>query len=276
MTTTGNPQDNNPYAAPSGAVFSATASMNTEAGLRAAPAVLPWGAGRRWVPIAWQLFKRAPGKLIVITLLYLLVAIGLGMIPGVGDLSGSLLYGFWLVGWVVVYGKLAMNEPVPVVSLFDGFALPGRGKLLLLGLIYLGGLLALVAMCAVAVLGFTGINPFEGDFTQKLTALMVGSLPLVIAGLFVFLIGAFVIYAYVAYAPMLVVFHQVPVMQACALSAKGFFGNWRALTTFGLWMILWTIACVFTLFIGFLVLLPVMMGAVYVSYRQIFVEGDEF
>jgi uncharacterized membrane protein len=268
------PHDANPYAAPAGAVLLDSAVFNKESGLRDAPAILPWGAGSRWFAAGWQLFKRAPGKLVGIALLYVLLIVLMSLVPIAGDIASTLLSGVWVASWMIIFAKVSAGEPLPVATLFDGFVVPARGKLLMLGLIYLGGLVALMIVGLLAFLAVAGLNPLAADAEAQFVALFATQWPLLMFAVVFFFVAIFVIYAFIAYAPALLVFHEVPLPTACVLSARGFLGNWRAMTVFGLLAVLWALLGVLTFFIGFVVLLPVITGAYYVSYRQIFVEGE--
>lgn len=278
MSTTGNSQGNssqqyNPYAAPSGALVIDTTVFSKEDGLRSSPAVLPWGAGSNWFGNGWELFKRAPAKLLGITLIYLGALLCFGLIPGFGDIASTLLSGIWVAGWMVIFAKLAANESLPVATLFDGFVVPSRLRLLMLGLVYLAGLIAVIVVCTVLFVSFSGFNPFAEDALTQFSEVFFANVLLFFAVLALSLVGMFVLYAFIAYAPPLMVFHNVRLWDACAMSARGFLANWRALTVFGLLFLFWALVSMITLFIGMLVLLPVITGAFYVSYRQIFVEG---
>jgi len=268
------PRDANPYAAPEGAVLSDAVAHDSDAGLRGTPAILPWGAGSRWFAAGWQLFKRAPGKLVGIALLYVLLIVVMSLVPIAGDIASTLLSGVWVAGWMIIFAKVSAGEPLPVATLFDGFVVPARIKLLMLGLIYFGCMVALVLVGAIAFLVIAGFNPVAADAEAQFAAMFATQLPLLVFALVFLVVGVFVIYAFIAYAPPLLVFHDVPLARACTLSARGFLGNWRAMTLFGLLAVLWALLGVLTFFIGFVVLLPVITGAYYVSYRQIFVAGE--
>lgn len=268
------PHDANPYAAPAGAVLVEGDAFNKETGLRDAPAILPWGAGSRWFAAGWQLFKRAPGKLVGIALLYVLLIVVMSLVPIAGDIASTLLSGVWVASWMIIFAKVSAGEPLPVATLFDGFVVPARGKLLMLGLIYLGGLFATMVVGMLAFLAIAGFNPVAEDAAAQFASLFATQWPLLVFAVLFFFVAVFVIYAFIAYAPPLLVFHDVPLATACTLSARGFLGNWRAMTLFGLLAVLWALLGVLTFFIGFAVLLPVITGAYYVSYRQIFVAGE--
>jgi uncharacterized membrane protein len=72
------------------------------------------------------------------------------------------------------------------------------------------------------------------------------------------------------YAAPLVLFAGVPPVHSLKLSLKACLGNWLPLLVFGLILIPLTILASLPLMLGWLFLIPIVMIAIYASYRDIF------
>lgn len=247
--------------------------------LRAEPALLPAGAGAEWLGQAWELFKKAPALLIAMLVLYFVIGMAVGMVPVIGELFMSLTLGIWIAGWAITFDKLQRSEQITIGDLFAGFSHPQAGRLFVIGALYLGLFVSLVILTialAVAAFGIGGFSEFSGfsefgDMTQA-GAHISANLGIFFVLLLVVVSGIFLIFGYIAYAPVLVVMHDIPVLDACALSLRALLRNWLPMTVYGLIIVGLCFASVFTLFIGMLVIMPLMIGVGYVSYRQMFLE----
>ncbi|MFZ5755903.1 MAG: BPSS1780 family membrane protein [Pseudomonadota bacterium] len=269
-------EERNPYAAPRAPVLTpaGAAAEPGEGQLRAEPAKLRAGAGADWISAGWELFKSAPMLLVLVFVLYLVLSLAAAMIPVVGDLFMSLTFGLWSAAFYLMGDKLRRGESIGIGDLFAGFQHRQAGRLFGVGLVYVGlGAVLLVALFMVAMLLF-GINFFEAIMNDSgpgdLGALPWVSILLVITLL---LVGVFLILASVIFAPALVAFHDVPVLTACGMSLKAMLRNWPAMTIYGLIVVGLAIASIITLFLAWLVLMPLLAMAGYVAYRQIFVEA---
>lgn len=268
-------EERNPYAAPQARTVAA-AAVPAEPGidvLRAEPLRLPAGAGGDWLAEGWQLFRKNSLILALIGLLYIVVAMASGMVPLIGNLFMQLTFGIWSAGFYLIGQKLRRDEIVTVADLFAGFSHPQAGRLFMIGLVYLGGfLLVMLATGLLAVLLF-GLNFLQafmnGDGIAGLGALPWISLLLLLT---VFLVGMFLLLAAMLFAAPLVIFHGMEVLAACSLSLKAVLRNWPAMTVYGLIVIGLAIASIVTLFLAWIVLIPLLALAGYVSYRQIFLE----
>ena len=120
----------NPYAAPQASALSRPLAADPgNARLRAEPAKLAAGRGAEWVSLSWQMFRKAPGVLVAMMLLYFVLAILAGLIPVIGDLFMSLAFGLWMAGWAITMDKLHRGADVSVGDLFAGFSSPRAGSL---------------------------------------------------------------------------------------------------------------------------------------------------
>jgi uncharacterized membrane protein len=91
-----------------------------------------------------------------------------------------------------------------------------------------------------------------------------------LAGLLVMVLSIPVIMA-TWFAPALVYFHQMKPVDAMKASFAAGQKNWLPMSIFGIILMVAGFFAMLPLMLGFLLLLPIFCGAVYASYRDIFV-----
>lgn len=188
----------NPYAAPQASALSRPLAADPgNARLRAEPAKLAAGRGAEWVSLSWQMFRKAPGVLVAMMLLYFVLAILAGMIPVIGDLFMSLAFGLWMAGWAITMDKLHRGADVSVGDLFAGFSSPRAGSLFAIGAIYLGLFVVAVVFVAVLAVVLLGVTSFEALSSLDLTGMALSIAFLVT----LFLLLVFLLFAYQSAQP---------------------------------------------------------------------------
>ena len=75
------------------------------------------------------------------------------------------------------------------------------------------------------------------------------------------------------FAPALVFFHDMKPAAALRASFDAGAKNWLAMTIFGIFLMVALFFALLPFLMGLLLLVPVFSGAVYASYRDIFVEA---
>lgn len=226
---------------------------------------VPAGNGVVWFSRGWELFKQAPGVWIGIAIGFLLIMMLLAFIPVINFVA-NLIVPIFVGGIMLGCKALEDGEELRFNHLFAGFS-GYAGSLALVGLLYLAGMIAVVAIAGVlgAALGFGaaaagssgGMGMFVGMAVIMLVAVVL-MFPLAMA---------------VWYAPALVVFHEVPPFQAMKASFSVSLKNFMPFLIYGLVFIVLAILASIPVFLGWLVLMPVMYGSVYASYKDMF-TGD--
>jgi uncharacterized membrane protein len=149
------------------------------------------------------------------------------------------------VGGLQVCRQLAAGQAPTFADLAWGLR-ERRGPLLLLGAFYLAGWLALFAFYA---------------FVKGPLALFLPT----VAG-FAFLMAIW-------FMPVLVAFHDMPLLSALRASFSACAGNFAAFLAFGFVMMLLHFIALLPLGLGLPILLPVVIGAMHASYRDVFPES---
>jgi hypothetical protein len=250
--------------------------------------ILPARRGWRWLADGFALFKRNPPMLGMLVILYWLLLAFLGSLPLVGQALASVAMPALSVGVMGVCRALDRGETVDPLALFAGFRQRPR-PLLLLGTIYLGATLAVLAVTALADSGILlrlmlggGVQRAELDAPEVTAAAEIG-LILITPVLMAFW-----------FSPLLVAWQDFPPAKALFFSFFACWRNWRAFLAYGAAMLFWGIALPGILFgviaalmppgMNALVLLvsapflfiflPTVFASFYVTYRDIFTAAD--
>jgi uncharacterized membrane protein len=227
------------------------------------------GHGVQWISAGWALFLRRPGFWLLAALLQTLLVMLVLLVPLLGQVGAHLLMPILSAGLMVVAHRVEYNEPVTVAEVFTGFrehapAVVNVGVWYMLGwmlIVALGLLLGGGAALSGMAVGMethyewlgTVISVFGILLAVTISLLLV--LPLVMS---------------VWLAPPLAVFHDIPAMQAMKHS---FVASWRSLPAFIVAFFLVALMLFLTsltLGLGLLVVIPVMGGATYAAYRDLF------
>lgn len=233
------------------------------------------GRGWGWIVEGWQLFAKAPGMWIVILLIYLAISVVLSLIPFVGTLAHALLSPVLVGGMLYGAAALARGETLEIAHLFRGFQDQERmGPLVLLGAISVGGYV-LIALVLVMFMGGGLIMGATLDSTgaivppEAMGGLLAGAG--LVAVLIVVVIG-FVIAMALLYGTPLVMLAGQNAWPAAQDSIAACWINVLPLLVFGLIYLVLAVVAAIPLGLGFLILGPVTVCAVYASYREVFEE----
>lgn len=263
-------EERNPYAAPKVAVLSAAEPAPVAAGelvLLAEPRRCRAGEGADWVAQGWELFRRRWDVLLVMIILLWLLNALVGLVPFVGNLVMALFGPVLNAGLMLALRQVETGGKPTVGILFAGFSSPRLGQLILLGLASLLGMLLLFAAVGVPAVAMFGMGILGGEAPDP-ASLGIGLFLLLV----IFAVLLFAWIALIYFALPLVLFHEVNTGDALRMSLTATLRNWASLTLYGLMAIGLAIATVFTLFIGMLVVAPLLMAAYYRSYRAIFTQ----
>ncbi|HRD67684.1 MAG TPA: BPSS1780 family membrane protein [Candidatus Competibacter sp.] len=231
------------------------------------------GRGWSWIVEGWQLFAKAPGIWIIIVLIFMAISVVLSLIPVVGALAYTLLSPVLVGGMLYGAAALERGENLTIAHLFRGFQDQERmGPLVVLGLIGVAGYVAIV----LVIVAFVGSGLIMGAVMDSSGAIMppeaMGGL-FAGAGLIVLLIIAVIgvlIATALFYGTPLVMLAGQNAWPAAQDSVAACWINVLPLLVFGLVYMVLAVVAAIPFGLGFLVLGPVTVCAVYASYREIF------
>lgn len=239
------------------------------------PRLLAASRGAAWWSEGWRVFTAAPGLWIGMWIVFVILAIVVGIVPVLGQIALLFLWAF-VGGLLVGCHALARGEPLRFGHLFAGFQEGRLGPLVVLALINLlcGIALAIVLGAAMmALVGASGIAPFlSGDPTQMGVALLAGvGISLLVVVPLAIVLSAVIAMAF-WFAPPLVALNREAPFAAVGKSLRGAWSNVGALMLYGLIYIGLAIVASIPFGLGWLVLGPVFVGSLYASWREVF--GD--
>ncbi len=215
-------------------------------------------AAMEWFKKGWQIFMADPVAWVLISLLFLLITIVLMVVPLLGSLVYYLIAPALMAGMLRAAQDSLEGRQVRVEQLFSVLLEPtARQPMLMLGTILVAAnfLVSLLGLGAIGMVGghMGGMGLFGG-----LLALIVSVL-----------IGAAFFFA-----PVDVLFRNTPPVEAIKRSFSAVIGNIWAMTVFGVIYFLLSIIASIPLGLGWLVLVPVLMGALYMAYQEIYAGAE--
>lgn len=229
---------------------------------------LPAAQGWAWIKQGYVLFMKAPLLWMTLLIICLVAAMALSAIPVLGEPLVSLLTPVILAGLMAGARAVQQGEELELAHLFSGFHTNTSQLVTLGGITLVGQYLIFGAMLMVG--GGTLVSLMMNSDTvtdsNLITQAMEGAGFAVLVGavLFSLLMTA------MQYAPMLVYFNNVTPLEAMKLSLRAFGNNIGAMLMYSFTFVLLALLASMPLFLGWLVLLPVMFTSLYASYCDIF------
>lgn len=226
------------------------------------------GRGWDWIAAGWELFKKQVGMWIALLIVFLVVMAVLALIPLLGTLATTVLTPVFGAGLFVAARAVDEGRSLEFGQLFAGFREPFV-KLVLVGAIYLGS-----ALVIALVVGFaSGVSILAiSAGTVPEVATPAAALTLVLAFLIMFALLAPVLMA-IWFAPALVAFHGRGAIEAMQESFLGCLRNIMPFLVYGVVVLVLGVIASIPLFLGWLVLGPVLAASAYTSYKDIFIAA---
>jgi hypothetical protein len=226
------------------------------------------GRGWGWWPEAWALFMRSPLLWVALALI-VMVAFGVvGLVPLLGTLATAVLLPPVAGGWLIAARKVEGGGALEVGDLLAGFQGERMSPLLTLGAGLAGAMLIVVAfsmMLGAGALVGTAMGGMHRSGAGRMSLLGMGMLTMLVVFTFVI-----VSTAALWFAPALVVFRRIAPLDAVKASLRAVLRNWLPFLVYGVIQIGLSIVASIPFALGWLLLMPVMLLTVYVSYRDVF------
>lgn len=230
---------------------------------------VPAGSAFEWLKQGWATFMANPGIWIAMTVIFFVIFLGLSIVPLIGQLAANLLTPVFGAGLLLACKKVAENGTLEIPDLFAGFKTSNTSNLILLGVIYMAAMLAIMAVGVLFGGGSlaggmmmgnsaSGAGVAVGGMLVALLLTLVLTVPLVMAMWF---------------APALVTFNNMQPVPALKASFNACLKNMMVFLVYGLITLVLCFFAALPLGLGFLVLVPVLAGTLYASYRDIFVAA---
>jgi hypothetical protein len=224
--------------------------------------VVPAGAAMEWLQTGWAMFQEAPGTWIGIVLLYFLIIVLVSMLPIIGMLN-ALLSPVFAAGVILACETQHKGSAPTVSDLFAGFR-RHTGNLMLLGVLYMAGILAVVVVMGGGTAAMVPLLVTGGEQAAPPALIIV---PALAAALLLLPLG-FTLW----WSPALVAVHDMPSFDAMKRSLFACLRNWRALLLYGALAMVLCLVAIIPLGLGLLVVGPVLAISWWAGYRSIFLE----
>ena len=220
-----------------------------------------------WLKAGWGYFIGKPGVWIATSVVFIVMLFALGLVPVLG--WAVVLIGFPIMAAGMVLGchAQARGEPLRIEHLFAGLRVHA-GNLALVGVFYLLG--GLIAGFVSVIIG--GGAALTGYIIGALAGMGLGLISGVVLGSVAFSVMWVLLITALWFAAPLVVLRDTPPLDAMKLSLAACFGTFGAFVLLGVLIYVLIGVAMVPAGLGVLVLIPVLAGTLYTSYRDVF--GD--
>jgi len=254
----------NPYAAPRAHVQDAGTALAGE--FVAEGQSVPAGNGWSWIRDGFAMFREQPGTWILIVIVFVVIAIVMGLIPFVGSLALQLLTPVFTGGVMLGCRQIEEGGEFSVGTLFAGFSNRG-GQLVLLGLVGLLAIVLIVMATGLVFFGMGGLALFSGAATDQRAAIGFATMMLaVLVGLALSL----PVYMALWFSPALIALNDLPLGAAIKSSFSGCLRNMIPFLVYGVVLFVFLVLAIIPVLLGMLVMLPVLFASIYTAYRDIY------
>lgn len=223
--------------------------------------------GTQWLADGWRMFRAAPAIWIALTVVLFVIQVLLHLVPFLGGIASALLMPVFLGGLMAGCAAQERDEDLQFDTLFAGFR-ANTGNLITLGL------LSVAAMAAIALVAFLiGGGAMMGALWGGQMAPVAGA-TLAVGGMLM----AWLLVMALSVPLTMALWFAVPLVMlgnAAPLAAlKGSFSaclkNVLPFLVYGVVVFVLGFIAAIPFGLGLLVLVPVVVGSVYASYRDIF------
>ncbi len=224
--------------------------------------------GWAWWHAAWLVFIRNAGMWIVLALAMLVVFAVLGRLALFGRLVALLLLPVFMGGWMLTVRRV---EPagVPVLAdVFAGFQQRRLVPLLVLGVVLVASIAAVGL--TFSVLGMGAAFGLAGGALAYSVLGLLASLGVMLLALVAVALLSVMVGMALWFAPALVVLQGLAPVDALKASFLAQLKNWRAFLLYSAVYLVAALLATVPFGLGWLVLVPVGMTTLYVSYTEVF------
>jgi uncharacterized membrane protein len=229
-----------------------------------------------WMKTGWAWFRIAPVPWMGMTAVAFLALTGVGMVPMAGTLLVELMSPFMVAAFMSASRAAEEGQPVSYLHLGAGFRPEARVKLIIMGAVYLAGILLVDTLMrqmggeSFQQMAQMAQNP-KNMTPEQAQMIMSQAMPAMLTGLL--LMTPLIMATW--FAPALVLFDDFSASNAMWWSIWACTVNWRPILIYSLWMGLIAVAAMLVPFgLGLLVLMPWIMTSTYAAYRAMFIPPE--
>ncbi len=227
-------------------------------------ASLGWG----WLKCGWNLFARDYGTWFLMFILLALIGILLSFVPAIGSIALTVMMPVFMGSYMSAARTLETGGNITVGNLFTGFReKSSRNRLLVLGALYVVTEIVLLLVVFFLLGGPALMEASEDGTIDPATVVMTSGMSF---GMLLAMLAAMLVAMAFLFAPALVMLDGLSPVDAIKTSFTACLSNILALLVFGLIYTLLAILALLPMGLGFLILIPVTILAVYCAYQSVF------
>ena len=235
------------------------------------PIAAPAGRGAAWLFEGFTLFQKNWLAWIGVTIILFVIMIAVSIIP-LGSFLFNLIIFAFMGGLMVGCREADQGGEFNVGHLFAGFS-ENFGQYLLLGVIYSLGVLVIVILMLILLFVLLGGMGFLTDIqTGQFDKLLQYTAVILVASLVALLLYLPLVMAF-WFAPALVALGNIKAFDAMQKSFAGCLVNMVPYLLYGVVGLILSLLASIPLGLGWLILCPMIVASIYLSYRDIF-EGS--
>ena len=220
--------------------------------------------GAAWIGEAFTLFRQAPIAWISLCAGWIAITFALILIPFIGGVIANFLQPVFFASFAIAAYKQTQGERLVAGDLFAGFKRNMRA------LVNLGAILLLAEIAIFALMALLGL-PMSGagdrNFTLAEYIEVLKDKEWILATGFLLTV---VVKGAVWFAPPLIAFHGMTMIQAIRWSVFAAISNLGAMIVYGVLILVVFIAALIPWALGLIVVIPLMVISTYISYREVF------
>ena len=230
------------------------------------------GQGWQWIADGFTLFRKNPLIWIVLCIILLLFAVAMAAIPMLGQFVFTLLSPVLLAGLMVGCKALEQGEELEIAHLFAGFQ-KNPTPLVTIGGVYLVGQVLIIGV-AMLIGGSVMLDLLMGgkEFDQATLMNMMSSIML---ALLVAMALSIPLMMATWFAPLLVIFDDMPALAAMRLSFFACLKNFMPFLVYGIMLLVLAVVAAIPFGLGLFILVPTLFASIYASYKNIFARTSE-
>jgi len=229
---------------------------------------VPVERGLQWLVAGWQLFLKAPGVWLGITIVQLIAMLLIGAVPVIGSLAVAFLMPIVFGGMMLGCRALELGRVLRFDCLFAGFQ-QQTGQLAIIGLWSMVG----HAVIGAVVFAIGGGAMLSGMMSGVMFGAGPGALMALGGMLMALLVGALLLVPLAMalwFAPALVIFAGLAPAAALKASFDGSMKNVAPFLIYGIVLAVLLLLALLPIMLGLLVLIPVLTGSIFASYGDIY------
>lgn len=230
------------------------------------------GNGMQWIADGFNLFAKNAGMWIVLAVLLFIGVVVVALIPLLGGLALAVLWPVLVAGLLLGCRALDNGQPLEIQHLWAGFQSGDRlMPLILVGVAYLVASVVIMGI-AFAAIGVPALQSIRAGGSPDLGAVLalMGSM---LIGLLIALALLVPVMMALWFAPPLILFNNMGAVDAMKLSFAACLRNIVPFLIYGVIAFILNIVAAIPFGLGYLVLIPVMVCSLYVSYKDVFAEA---